>query len=367
MSKLCIIVQTLVAAFILNVFTIAAQEVFSKEGNLNDEFLSYTIVSLDEFLEGDIIKNNTPFFEESKQWEVVDLYEEFVRLFDPENFNCGCDEQLIKKLKKIKPKNKKATGYVPRVVIENALYTDSAILFKYAGSNILAHSFTYEMNNGKHSKLLFARESISTKDFNESNYFEKDDEAYNNFLYTLDCSGFLSASVTAAGGIGKNAIESSAKAAIGADKSLLVVGGVMYSPLYQAFKGEGIYSYKDSNVVIQRINILSAILNEIPPENHIDTNRIIINSNYRVILMSNSGTTSFNGEANFGATGSVGFGAGSVSAAGNASGSVDRKSEFTRYNTYIINTNIGADIQKITFKSIKNKIKELDKVLANLK
>ena len=114
---------------------------------------------------------------------------------------------------------------------------------------------------------------------------------------------------------------------------MIVAGGVMYSPLYQAYKGEGEFIKKDSLTKIKRIKVLEAVINSIPTQEQTDSTQIFLNSNYRVVLTSNSGTSSFNGEAKLGVTGGIGFGIGSVSGEGKAEGSVQRKSSFSKYKT----------------------------------
>ena len=84
-----------------------------------------------------------------------------------------------------------------------------------------------------------------------------------------------------------------------------------------------------------------------------------MNSNYRVVITSNSGTSSFNGEATIEASGNVKFGVGSVSASGKVNGSIQRKSEFTRYKTYIVEENVNVEVRPIKVKTLKDLIQSL--------
>jgi len=289
----------------------------------------------------------------------VSLYKELIDLFDPDNFSCGCDDKIKKALKKIKPKNQKINGFIPDLVLKNAFLSDSVLILDNSGSSILAHLFQYNTKAGVKSKPLFARNAITTQNFNEANFIEKNPRTYDNFLYTLDCTGFLTAAVSAAGGVNSNSVKTSASAATNSNKSLFVIGGVMYSPIYQAFKGEGIFSDNDNSTISRRINVLNAILTEIPSNEITDSTELYLNSNYRVIITSNSGTSSFNGEASFGVTGGVSFGFGSVSGSASGNGSMDRKSEFTRYKTYVVTKNVDAEVPIIYVKDIKQLINSL--------
>jgi hypothetical protein len=333
-------------------------EVKSKLGSSNLSYLNGTFSELNQLKNNDSIKG---FDLENEIGAKVNLYSEMLVLFSSDNFDCGCDEKLKKKLRKFKPKNKEEDegGFIPRVVLNNALYSDSALLLDRSGSSILAHGFQYNKKSGGKSKLLFARNSPTVKVFSESNYIEKNPNTYDNFLYTLDCSGFLSAAVSATVGVSKNSIKASANAASKSDKSLIVVGGVMYSPLYQAYKGEGGFSKIDSVTKINRIKVLEAIINSIPTQEQTDTTQVFLNSNYRVILASNSGTSSFNGEAKLGITGGIGFGIGNVSGEGKTGGSVQRNSSFSKYKTYLIEPNVGVEPDNITISMLNTIIQNL--------
>ncbi|MBD3861970.1 hypothetical protein [Olleya marilimosa] len=356
--KKIIFLSIIVFAIISCEETQEINEVKSKFGSSNLSYLDGTLSELNQLKNNDSIKG---FDLENEIGAKVNLYSEMLNLFSSDNFDCGCDEKLKKKLRKYKPKNKEEeeSGFIPRVVLNNALYSDSALLLDRSGSSILAHGFQYNKISGGKSKLLFARNSPTVKVFSESNYIEKNPNTYDNFLYTLDCSGFLSAAVSATVGVGKNSIKASANAASKLDKSLIVVGGVMYSPLYQAYKGEGDFVKTDSVTKINRIKVLEAVINSIPAQEQTDTTQVFLNSNYRVVLASNSGTSSFNGEAKLGITGGIGFGIGSVSGEGKAEGSVQRKSSFSKYKTYLIERNVGVEPDSITISMLKTIIQNL--------
>lgn len=289
----------------------------------------------------------------------VGLYGELINLFDPDNFACGCDAKLKVALRKIKRGNQNEKGFIPEIVLKNGFIADSVLLLERSGSNLLAHIFQYRRPSGNLSKPLFAKNAVTAQNFNEADFMENRPSTFDNFLYTLDCSGFLSAAVAATAGFGGNSMKSSAEAASISNKSLFMIGGVMYSPLYQSFKGEGMFAGSDSMTLVRRINTLQSILKEIPYNESYNDTEILLNSDYRMLFTSNAGTSSFNGEAAIGFQGGVGFALGSITAHGAASGTIERRSEFSRYNTYIIDTNVNSIPPHIT-------VGLLEEIIANL-
>ncbi|MEA5402837.1 hypothetical protein VB776_07920 [Arcicella sp. DC2W] len=335
----------------------ANKEVHSQLGDKNMKFINELDINLATLEKSDYeifaLDGNKSANEGTEFGKKVGLYQELVDLFDPENFNCGCDKQMKKALKKLKPKNQ-VSGFIPDDVSKNAFMADTVSLLAMQGSNILAHLFQYE-NSSRKSKPLFAKNANSVKNFNVNNFIEKKPETYDQFLYTLDCTGFITAAVNATGGVSAASIKTAASVGVSAKKSLFVLGGVMYSPLYQAFKGEGIFKGNDS----LRINVLGAILDEIPTQEQSDNTKILINANYKVILTSNSGNSNFNGEGSFGASGNASFGFGSVQIGSDGSGSIGRTSSYTSYKTYIIQENINTKPLIITVKNVNDLIAQL--------
>jgi len=338
------------------------KELNSQLGNKNMKFINQVdtqLATFKDFTDINLVFESLALTNKSTNQETefgvkVGLYKEFVDLFDPENFKCGCDKEMKKALKKLKPKNQ-VSGFIPEAVSKNAFMADTVSLLSMQGSNILAHLFQYKNSSGKLSKPLFAKKANSVKNFNANSFIEKNPETYDQFLYTLDCTGFITTAVNATGGVSAASIKTAASVGVSAKKSLFVLGGVMWSPLYQAYKGDGIFEKNDS----LRINVLEAILNEIPTQEQLDNTQILFDANYKVILTSNSGDSNFNGEGSFSASGNASFGFGSVQGDVNASGSIARTSSYTNYKTYVIEKNINTEQPTITVKDIKELLTEL--------
>ena len=49
----------------------------------------------------------------------------------------------------------------------------------------------------------------------------------------------------------------------------------------------------------------------------------------------------------------------SLEASGKANGSIERKSEFARYKTYVVEENVGVEVRPIRVKAIKDLIESL--------
>ncbi|WP_187261314.1 hypothetical protein [Pontibacter beigongshangensis] len=295
----------------------------------------------------------------------VNLQLELVKIFDPTNNRCNCGGQFIKKLKKIKLDNTDGTGFIPKIVQNNVKAVDAFALSK-SGGTVLAHSFTFTNSAGKESKIIYARDAPTRINFSEANYLMSGEGEYDSFIYNLDCSGYISAAVSASGGINSASIESAAKSATTVNNSMMVVGGVMASPLYQAYKGEGEFGMTDKQALTKRINVLNAILNEIPTHERIDSNKINLIPNYEVILASNKGESSFNGEGKITSSAGATVGVASFTSDVSTGGAINRKSSYKNYNTYITGTSIGKLTDIITVKSLKDLVSSLTTSLAKL-
>jgi len=89
-------------------------------------------------------------------------------------------------------------------------------------------------------------------------------------------------------------------------------------------------------------------MSKIPPSTN-DTIKIKLNSNYKVVVASNTGTSSFNGEAELNASGNANFLIGNLNAQISGSGKIGRTSNFSSYKTYILEENIGTLDDNILF------------------
>ena len=293
----------------------------------------------------------------------VDLQNELLRLFDPANFICGVSPKLSSKLKKVKI-NGKPLGFIPHEV-QTAITKREAFLISEAGSNVLAHTFSYNIDNYIHRGNADSAPTVTN--FTETDYIIIKSNGPNSFFYSVDCSGYLSAALSVAGGVGENDLKSSASNAASTSKSLVVISGIFKMPLYMAYKGTDQFGLKSQEVLDKRIKTLQAILNAIP-NYHINDDLVInLDVDNSVVLISNSGTSKFNGKADLAISGGASFGVGSVNGNSTARADVTRSSLFTNYSTYILERNITNTPDRITVKMLKDLITNLQNEFTMIK
>ncbi len=285
---------------------------------------------------------------------LVSLEEEMVKLFNPDEFDCGCDERLKRKIKANKGSDE-MEGFIPKV-IRNKIPNTPVILMNERGANLLVHSFKVQKSDGSYTKLIFAGTAPTVNNFNQLDYLEMREGVHDNFSYSLDCTGYLTGVIRAGIGAGNNAIKSSANAASGSEKSLIVIKGIIYSPLYMAFSNEGLCKDNDS----LRLEILESILAKLPFSAS-DTNMIQLNASYKVVVASNTGNSSFNGEAQLNASADANFIIGNAASQLAARGKIGRVSSYSSYKTYIIEKNIGVADENVSFpiKLIRDEITKI--------
>jgi len=317
------------------------EEVNSKLGNTNQQDLDQIILAFNSLPSSSSsdksIRNN--------DFKKVSLYAELVNLFQPDNFNCGCHNKMKRRLNRIKPKNQDIAGYVPKTVMANAYLSDSVNHYEKRGAAVLANSFFFRESQNSDKEFYFAGDSKFISQFSIETFLETRNQVYNNFLFTLDCSGFLSAAITATAGVSSAAISASAEVAQKSKKSLLIVAGIMYSPLYYAYTGKKMFTKEDSSTLATRLDILEAVLGELEPSEEVqipDSSEVFLHKNYQVIITSNQGESSFNGTGGF--EGSAGFDGGVASIKTNAKGetNIGRSSKFSKYDTYLVKLDIGS-------------------------
>lgn len=293
------------------------------------------------------------------------LYDELVNLFNPDNFDCGCKGKLKDKIKNMKREERDKSGFIPEIVIQNAFYNEDVIkLEDNAGVNVLAHSFQYGLSDGEKSGMIFAEDAPTKSDFDVMTYIDIDEATYPNFLYTLDCSGYISAAIAASAGFDKASVKASTEGAASRETSIFIVGGVMNTPLYEAFIGRGEFSSVDSATLVKRIKELEAITRELEVDNNVkDTTPIYLNVNYQLIFASNQGKSNFNGKAELKASGNASVGVGSGSTNVNAGVEIKSESSFSNYATYIANINLRKVTPSINYLDVAQRIDSLKGVL----
>lgn len=277
------------------------------------------------------------------------IEDELYKLFNPDSFDCGCDIKLKKNISKFN--NEK--GYIPKEIKESITGLTGNHL-PGRGSNNLLNSFQIKGQDGKVSSRFFVKSSPTAINYDVLNYLIVIPDTYDNLYYSIDCSGYLTGVISAGIGINENSVKTSSNNVIDKKKSLVIIKGVLDSPLNQAIKGHLVF--KEDKAL--RKQVLQALVDRVPTEYN-DESEIIINENYEVFLTSNSGNASFNGKIDVSASVGYNFILGNANSSASANGNVGRVSNFSRFNTYILSRNIDGSPVTIKLKTLKNLLASL--------
>jgi hypothetical protein len=301
----------------------------------------------DSVMENNISLNYNKFF--NVKYEKVILKDEINKLFDPENKFCDLPEKVKKSLNKLKNKGK---SWAPEYVVKHVKdLPDTALYIPRTSISALLHTIKIKSTDGA-TRNFPVLGSPTFKKLDVERFVLK--EGYNAFFYSLDCSGFLNAAIEGSGAIPGADIQTSAKSAIERKKSMFIAGGVIISPLAAAYYGNGLGTDLDTierKMILKELTLIPDIL---------DSDTIYATASYEAIWMSNEGSSSFNGESNFGGRINQGIGIASITTSGESGGTVSRNSSFTAYKTYFTKRRIISDLKPFTIQQVKNKIQTLD-------
>lgn len=273
----------------------------------------------------------------------VKLMDSIGSIFDPAK--CGCHlpdnvRQRIKSKKNFAP---------PFITNQLAQFGDSAdyVPLESVGSVIN----TVFVKKGTKDPYPFPLNSAPGFENIDARSFLLDDRS--SFFYTLDCSGYFTAAIEASAIVTVSGISSHAKTASKIQSSMFVGGGILASPVYSAMYN-GILGGKMDTT--QMLNILNTVV-AIPAL--ADADSVIVSSAFLVVWASNTGKSSFNGEADLSGRTGASFGVASFSASASAGGKVSRESTYKQYQTYVIDEERLTQRQRIKVADIKTRIQSL--------
>lgn len=230
------------------------------------------------------------------------------------------------------------------------------------GIKDIANSFYIKKDNIE-SPLLIASEAITEQNFNLLNYIDSTKTGNGYLFYSLDLTGFLSLVAKANLGIGNNEISTSVKNNEKSSKSIALYCGWMDSPLFLAYKGKGKFNSDNAssnekvNIIKNRINVLTAIDNEI---NELNPDSIFICSNYQLILAFIQNIASQNGSLDLNSNVGFNFGVSSISGSTNGNVSISKNSILEINEVLICDRNNGhfpIAISYATFSQMLNQLK----------
>lgn len=286
----------------------------------------------------------------SSDREEVNLKEEVGNLFDPSNFQCPLPKKVVKKIQKLRKKGKfwaptEIANYI-RAFEKNKVY-----LLPRTNITVLAHTIKIESSGNTAYWPLGA--AFSYKNLEFERFVAK--SSFDYFVYTLDCSGYLNAAINGTASVPGADITGKAESALTTQKSVFLSGGVIVPPIAPALYGNilGIQLTKE-----ERINILEAILTY--PEIK-DNDMISIPNAYEIVWASNTGSSSFNGEASFEGSAGANLGVARISASASAGGNMTRTSKYTSNNTYLIDREPLDQFKPLSVTKIKELLDDLKK------
>lgn len=260
----------------------------------------------------------------------VKLSIELVSFFDKN----GCDipRNLREKLKE----DGKKIGLIPEDLQSTLGSEMDAEVQKISGTNVNAvlHTADFQLPNNPNPEKLRV---TGTGTYNRLNAMSLIDTQYDNFAYTMDCSGFLNSAIAAGGGIKSSQTEASAKLALQAQKAMLAVRASVNSPIAMAINPD---MFSDPLSRPDRMEILYSLISEVHARQPAAPDQTIVRSWRQVAVLwtSNQGTSSLQGRASFSTNASLGIGVFSASANLSSGSTVGRNISFAKFDTYIIDS-----------------------------
>lgn len=283
------------------------------------------------------------------EYKEVVLEAEVATLFDPDNPFCELPKLVQKKLKERKAKGEQ---WAPKEIVQY-LKKKPQMAAMITGSSVvnLMHRITIEGADGKtRAWTVFGAPTYENSTISDLLI----SEGFDTFLYMLDCSGYLNASIEGAAAFLPIKVNSSAQTALSSSKSMFLAGGVLASPLAVAYYGKTIG--KIEMPLSRRIATLEALM-ATPGLSASD--RISFPNAFEVIWFSKEGDKSFNGKADFSFSGGASMGVGQISGSAGAGTEIGRKTAFKSFNTYFTDKKPIEDLAPLSMADIEKKIEEL--------
>jgi hypothetical protein len=180
------------------------------------------------------------------------------------------------------------------------------------------------------------------------------DNGQDNFVYSLDCSGYFNSALSAGVPLPGGAVQASASAAAASSKTFNLVHAVVYSPLSAAVDPGNAPTLAASARMSrrERIDILWGIHATVVAgvDALTDSTKISMWRQVELIGTTRQGSSSLQGRMDVSASG----GAATVSSSGGAGVAVSRKISFSTFDTYFVEEKTKAT--DITLKDLRRKI-----------
>lgn len=274
--------------------------------------------------------------------------------FDPETNMCNYDKKVINKIKDLTNKNNNKYEWLPNdLKAQKSAMPEDVILADKASINVTLFSIdSYDSSADTIAKRKVLKGSNQYAKLNPEAF---SDSHASSFLFSLDCSGYLTASMSAGVGFSGAELKSAGQTALNSKKSAIVVRSLVYSPIAISVDPAKFPEEKTSMISKRdRLEIVYSIISELKamPANAI----IKFPKALDLLWTSNQGESSFQGTASVSASGSASFGFGNVNGTAQAGLDVSRRSKYSNFKTYIVTEEQG---DKIDLKEIKALAKTL--------
>lgn len=275
----------------------------------------------------------------------VRLDTQLTKLFDTKNHPCGdLPGKVLKKLDKRSWMPKSLEGQMTRLpAVASYLMGESV--------SVLLHSVQIQKSDGTKLSPIVVYGAPTFENLDLEAYMATQ---YDSYAYSLDCSGYLSAALEASGANPAGDITAKASSALKNSGSLMLAFGSIYSPFLAALRPKIYGKNMPDSTRLAVLTALEARLLGIE-----ETATIDLSERYVVLWASKKGQAGFNGEASFKANVGGNLGIAKLSANANTGGTLSRKSSFTNFDTYLLNSVKLTDVEPVTVKEVKALVKEL--------
>lgn len=261
----------------------------------------------------------------------VPVAEAITAPFSPDTNRCSLPEKVAKRIRKTKnwaPEGlSELAGKIP---VQKVVRTDQANV------NVLLHTVTFQDGNASPQKIVItgARTYLAL----DPTVFI--DTTRDQFLYTLDCSGYFNAAVSASGGVSAASIRSEARLALTNKQSAFTARASIFPPVTVALLPDlappAMVSALHPRDRLELLYGLHAAL----PAGASDSGKISSPMLIDVLWTSSQGSGSFQLDGNLSVGGGGSIGVVSIEGGTQTGLGLSRTSKFQSFDTYMINAQV---------------------------
>jgi hypothetical protein len=280
----------------------------------------------------------------------VDIADVLRATFNPAESPCQIPAGLVRRISN--PKNFAPHG------LNAVLKKMPSKAIRTSGANIAIFLHTVNLvEDGKQENIPIT----GSETYNTLDPLPFMDIGRDNFIYSLDCSGFFNAVLAVTGGFSLlgGDLKSSAQAAMNNKNTMVVTRASLFSPVAIALDPATVNpDVRKALPPPQRLGLLFA-LNDALSSGVGDKATISVPHIVDVMWVSKINGSSFQGEASISASSGISFGFGSVSAKGGSGITVSRSLTSTSFETYLLNAQLISKPARISVLELRTLIEKL--------